>query len=58
MVDLIVKVVADPLTILALIKFIKKYKIVAASYVVTLTSGYKHKWALYIKQIKSLYIKL
>ena len=43
MVGLIVKVVTDPLAILALTEFIKKYKIVTINYVMTLASGYKHE---------------
>ena len=58
MVKLTVKVVTDLLTILALTEFIKKYKIVAASYIMTLALKYKYKRALYIKQTVSLYIKL
>ena len=59
MVDLTVKAVADPLTILALTEFVKKHKTVAASYIMmTLTSEYKHKRTLRVKQTESLYIKL
>ena len=58
MVDLIVRVVTDILTILALTEFIKKHKIIVISYIMTLTSGYKHKRTLRVKQIKSLYIKI
>ena len=58
MVNLILKAVADPLAILALTKFIKKHKTVAASYIMTLASGYKHKRTLRVKQTESLYIKL
>ena len=58
MVDLIVKVVADPPAILALIKFIKKYKTVAINYVMTLALGYKYERTLRVKQIESLYIEL
>ena len=49
MVDLIVKAVADPLTILALTEFIKKHKTVAINYIMTLTSEYKHERTLHIK---------
>ena len=55
MVNLTVKVLIDPLTILALTEFMKKYKIVAASYIITLASESKYKRALYIEQIESLY---
>ena len=58
MVNLIVKAVANPLTILALTKFIKKYKTIAISYVMTLASGYKHERTLRVKKTESLYIKL
>ena len=58
MVNLAVKVVADPLTILALTEFIKKYKTVAINYMMTLTSGYKHRRTQGIKQTESLYIEL
>ena len=58
MVNLIVKVVADPLTILALTEFIKKYKTVAINYIMTLASEYKHKRTLRVKQTESLYIEL
>ena len=58
MVGLAVKAVADPLAILALTEFIKKYKTVAINYVMTLASEYKHERTLRVKQIKSLYIKL
>ena len=54
MVDLIVKAVTDPLTILALTEFFKKYKTVAIK--ITLASGYKYKRVLYIEQTDSLYI--
>ena len=58
MVDLAVKAVTDPLTILALTEFIKKYKVIAVSYIMTLALGYKHKRTLRVKQTESLYIKL
>ena len=58
MVNLTVKVVADPLAILALIKFIKKHRRVVISYIMTLELGYKHKRTLYIKSTESLYIEL
>ena len=58
MVNLAVKAVADPLTILALTEFIKKHKMIAISYVMTLASGYKHKRTLRVEQTESLYIKL
>ena len=58
MVDLTVKVVTDSLAILALTKFIKKHKTVAASYMMTLILEYKHKRTLRVKQTESLYIKL
>ena len=49
MVDLIVKIVTDSLAILALMKFIKKYKTVAASYIMTLTLKHKYKRELRIE---------
>ena len=58
MVDLIAKVVSDPLTILALTKFIKKHKTLTINYIMTLASEYKHKRTLRIEQTESLYIKL
>ena len=58
MVNLTVKVVTDPLTILVLTEFFKKYKTVAISYVMTLASEYKHKRTLRVEQIKSLYAEL
>ena len=58
MINLIVKVVTDLLAILALTEFIKKYKTVVASYIMTLASGYKYKRTLRVKQTESLYIKL
>ena len=58
MVNLIVKVVTDLLTILTLTEFIKKYKTVTINYVMTLASEYKHKRTLRVKQTENLYIKL
>ena len=58
MINLIVKVVTYPLTILALTEFIKKYKTITINYIMTLASEYKHKRTLRVKQIESLYIKL
>ena len=58
MVNLTVKAVINSLTILALTEFIKKYKTVAANYVMTLASGYKHERTLRVKQTESLYKKL
>ena len=58
MVNLAVKVVADPLAILSLTEFIKKHKTIAASYIMTLASGFKHKRTLRVEQTESLYIKL
>ena len=58
MVDLAAKAVADPLAILSLTEFIKEHKIIAASYIMTLASGYKHERTLRVKQTESLYIEL
>ena len=58
MVNLAVKVVANPLAILALTEFIKKHKTVAINYVMTLASGYKHERTLRIKQTENLFIEL
>ena len=58
MVDLAVKVVVNPLAILALTEFTKKHKTVAINYVITLTSEYKHKRMLRVKQTENLYIEL
>ena len=58
MVDLAVKAVADPLAILSLTEFIEEYKTIAASYIMTLASEYKHKRTLRVKQTESLYIEL